>query len=155
MKLPGCKGRPARKADNITAICEPIVQKMWEPRRLTSLRASTACYRDNFFYCPVSTPHFIVGAALFSITSSDQGISIPHSTNMPVFININLFHYANESCRLKNYRPFWFLFILCLRKSAKGRSWSFVSLGHLIPEEHVAIGTHRWKRVSTCIKSVW
>jgi hypothetical protein len=23
--LPGCKGRPARKADNLTAICEPTV----------------------------------------------------------------------------------------------------------------------------------
>jgi hypothetical protein len=23
--LPGVKGRPARKADNLTAICEPIV----------------------------------------------------------------------------------------------------------------------------------
>jgi hypothetical protein len=25
--LPGSKGRPARKADNLTAICEPIVYK--------------------------------------------------------------------------------------------------------------------------------
>jgi hypothetical protein len=24
-KLPGSKGRPARKADNLTAICEPII----------------------------------------------------------------------------------------------------------------------------------
>jgi hypothetical protein len=23
--IPGCKGLPARKADNLTAICEPIV----------------------------------------------------------------------------------------------------------------------------------
>jgi hypothetical protein len=42
--LPGGKGRPARKADNLTAICEPIVLKMWEPRRVTTLWASTACY---------------------------------------------------------------------------------------------------------------
>jgi hypothetical protein len=27
---------PARKSDNLTAICEPIVQNMWEPRRLTT-----------------------------------------------------------------------------------------------------------------------
>jgi hypothetical protein len=26
--LPGGKGRPARKADNLTAICEPTVYKM-------------------------------------------------------------------------------------------------------------------------------
>jgi hypothetical protein len=42
------KGLPARKADNLTAICEPIVWKMWEPRRLVSPWASTACYRDSF-----------------------------------------------------------------------------------------------------------
>jgi hypothetical protein len=45
----GGKG-PARKADNLTAICEPIVEKMWEPRRLTTLWASTACYRDSFTF---------------------------------------------------------------------------------------------------------
>jgi hypothetical protein len=45
--LPGRKRRPAREADNLTAICEPIVSKMWEPRHLTILWASTACYRDG------------------------------------------------------------------------------------------------------------
>jgi hypothetical protein len=48
--LPGGKGRLARKADNLTAICEPIVWKMWEPRRITTLWASTACYRDSFAF---------------------------------------------------------------------------------------------------------
>jgi hypothetical protein len=48
--FPGDKGRPAREADNVTAICEPIVQKMWEPRRLTTLWASTACYRNSFTF---------------------------------------------------------------------------------------------------------
>jgi hypothetical protein len=43
--LPGGKGRPVRKADNFTAICEPTVYKMWEPRRLTNIRAFTARYR--------------------------------------------------------------------------------------------------------------
>jgi hypothetical protein len=36
--------RPARKVENLTAICEPIVWKMWEPRHLT------ACYRDKFTF---------------------------------------------------------------------------------------------------------
>jgi hypothetical protein len=31
----GGKGRLARGADNLAAICEPIVLKMWEPRLLT------------------------------------------------------------------------------------------------------------------------
>jgi hypothetical protein len=35
--LPGGKGRPARKSDSLTAVCEPIVQKMWEPRHLTTV----------------------------------------------------------------------------------------------------------------------
>jgi hypothetical protein len=29
--IPGGEWRPARRADNLTAICEPIVYKMWEP----------------------------------------------------------------------------------------------------------------------------
>jgi hypothetical protein len=35
-------------ADNFTAIFESIVKKMWEPRRLTILWASAACYRHRF-----------------------------------------------------------------------------------------------------------
>jgi hypothetical protein len=31
--LPVGKGRPAHRADKLAAICEPIVQKMWEPQR--------------------------------------------------------------------------------------------------------------------------
>jgi hypothetical protein len=45
--LPGGKVRPACKADNLTAICDPIV-KMWEPRRLTYLRTSTVYYKESF-----------------------------------------------------------------------------------------------------------
>jgi hypothetical protein len=51
--IPGGEGRPARKAENLTAICEPTVYKMWEPRRLTTLWASTGCYRDSY----TSPPH--------------------------------------------------------------------------------------------------
>jgi hypothetical protein len=49
MNRPGNKGRPEREAD-LTAICEPIVYKMWEHRRLTTLWAFTACYRDSFTF---------------------------------------------------------------------------------------------------------
>jgi hypothetical protein len=44
--LSGGKGRPARKADH-TAICEPIVEKMWDPRGLKTLWASTASFTSN------------------------------------------------------------------------------------------------------------
>jgi hypothetical protein len=46
--IPGGEGRPARKADNFTAIFEPIVHKMWEHQHLTALWVSTARYRDTF-----------------------------------------------------------------------------------------------------------
>jgi hypothetical protein len=35
--IPGGEGRPGRNADNLTAICETIVYKMWEPQHLTTL----------------------------------------------------------------------------------------------------------------------
>jgi hypothetical protein len=39
------------KADNLTAIHESIVKKTYEPRRLTTPWAFTACYRDSFPAC--------------------------------------------------------------------------------------------------------
>jgi hypothetical protein len=42
----GDKGRPARKVHNLTAVCQAIVEKMWDPRRLRTVWASTACYRS-------------------------------------------------------------------------------------------------------------
>jgi hypothetical protein len=46
---PRNKGWPARKSD-LTAICESIVEKMWEPRSPTTLWASKACYRDSYTF---------------------------------------------------------------------------------------------------------
>jgi hypothetical protein len=48
--LPGDKGQSARKADNLTAIFEPTVYKMWDPRLLATLWVSSACYRDSFTF---------------------------------------------------------------------------------------------------------
>jgi hypothetical protein len=42
--LPGGEGRTVCEADNLTAICKTIVYKMWEPRRLATLWASTTFY---------------------------------------------------------------------------------------------------------------
>jgi hypothetical protein len=47
MILPEGKGRTAIKTDNLIAICEPVVSKMWEPRRLTTLWTSMFRYRDS------------------------------------------------------------------------------------------------------------
>jgi hypothetical protein len=48
--LPGVKGRQMRKAENLTAICEPIFWKMWDPRCVTNKWACMACYRDSFAF---------------------------------------------------------------------------------------------------------
>jgi hypothetical protein len=47
--------RSAGKADNLIAIVASIVYKMWEPRRLTTMWASTVCYRDSFTFFFVTT----------------------------------------------------------------------------------------------------
>jgi hypothetical protein len=47
--LPEGKGSsPAREADNLTAIFTLAEYKLWAPRRLTALWASTVCYRNRF-----------------------------------------------------------------------------------------------------------
>jgi hypothetical protein len=48
--LPEGKGQPTLKADNLTAICEPFVPKMWEPLLLITLWAFMACYRYSFTF---------------------------------------------------------------------------------------------------------
>jgi hypothetical protein len=48
--LPGGKGRPARLADNLSAICETIFWEMWEARRLTTLWTFTARYGIAFTF---------------------------------------------------------------------------------------------------------
>jgi hypothetical protein len=42
------KGRPARKVDNLTAICEPTVYKKCGNLDVSTLWAFTACYRNSF-----------------------------------------------------------------------------------------------------------
>jgi hypothetical protein len=66
------KRRSARKADNLIAIYEPIVFKMWEPQHLTTLWVSTACYRDTFTYFYLLTyesdSNFIVTCKVVRVT---------------------------------------------------------------------------------------
>jgi hypothetical protein len=39
-----------RKADNLTAICEPTIYTVWNRQHLTTQQASTACYRYSFTF---------------------------------------------------------------------------------------------------------
>jgi hypothetical protein len=49
---PGGKERPARKTDNLAVIREP--------RRLTTLWAYTACYRDSFTVLPTLSAQYTI-----------------------------------------------------------------------------------------------
>jgi hypothetical protein len=42
--------RSVRKADDLSTICELIVEIVWDPRHLTTVLASTACKRDSFTF---------------------------------------------------------------------------------------------------------
>jgi hypothetical protein len=46
MYFPGGKWRPARKDDN--HLFAAFLEKVWQPRRITTLRASMACYKESF-----------------------------------------------------------------------------------------------------------
>jgi hypothetical protein len=83
--LLGGKGRLAPKADNLTAICEPIVYKMWEPRSLTTLWTSTACYTDGFtFFFLISCGNkyrpnvCFKGLTLYSLVESYKDCILPN-----------------------------------------------------------------------------
>jgi hypothetical protein len=78
--LPGGKGWPAREADSLTAICERIVYKMWESRRLTTLWAFTACYGDSFTFTYIVDLTQIIsvnsGIFLLKVRKRDQKVLV-------------------------------------------------------------------------------
>jgi hypothetical protein len=63
--LPLGKERPIRKADNLTAICEPIFYKRLEPRSLTTLWAFMVCYGGSFVFFTISKQKVHAITALF------------------------------------------------------------------------------------------
>jgi hypothetical protein len=73
--LPGGKGRSARKADKLTTICEPIIYKMWDPRRLTTLWASTTCCRDSVMFLLTSVEISLL--SMLNIMCKPQSVSLP------------------------------------------------------------------------------
>jgi hypothetical protein len=103
--LPRGKGRPAREAGNLTAKCEPTVLKMWEPRPLTTLWASTACYRVSvtFFFTSIYSfcrtgLHFI--KRLCGIQNHLKSAKKTLSGNSP-----NIMIYAPSHTKVKKITP--------------------------------------------------
>jgi hypothetical protein len=78
----GNKARPARKADNLAAICEPTVWKTQAYPHLTILQAFTACYGDSFTMAKISTKvaispeqHWFFASIMISITAGSRGLT--------------------------------------------------------------------------------
>jgi hypothetical protein len=55
MNLPGSKVQHSGKAHNLTAICEPIVSEMWEPRQLNLMDLHDMLQRELYYFYQVLT----------------------------------------------------------------------------------------------------
>jgi hypothetical protein len=55
---------------------------MWEPRRLTTLWASTACYRDSFFILLYLNLRYYPGHCLRRLRKNIKNLSVP-AENLP------------------------------------------------------------------------
>jgi hypothetical protein len=93
--LPGGKGRPARKPDNLIAISKPIV---WEPRRLTTLCTSTACYRDGLqLYLSLLLADPVIGSILNCLSCGQEipvfCASFSILTSLPTSDTVSMFFY--------------------------------------------------------------
>jgi hypothetical protein len=64
------KARPLFETDNLTAICEPIVYTMRDPKHLTKLQASTACYGRIFTFLCLLLLYMCVFSSHFSYLRS-------------------------------------------------------------------------------------
>jgi hypothetical protein len=102
--LPGSKGRPVHKANNFTAIYQPIVLKMWEPQRLAALWASKACYRDSFtfylFYVSLQRIESLKGTVIPTLESI-ASFPDPVLNNPVIFVNLLLCVSARLICYLR------------------------------------------------------
>jgi hypothetical protein len=92
----GRKGRPARKADNVTTICEPIVKKIWEPRPLTTLWASTACYMDSFIFLLLSFLGHIPSLKRFRMLCSARRYFSTHQPTGDIVLLVRASFLATE-----------------------------------------------------------
>jgi hypothetical protein len=84
----GGKGRPARKADNLT-----VIKKMWEPRRLTLVWASTACCKDSFSLF-ILTSIKLISRVKLGVTTGRVPINFAYLLPIPPLWFIrNVIHY--------------------------------------------------------------
>jgi hypothetical protein len=80
--LPAGKALPACKLTISPPLSKPIVQKMWDPRSLTTLRTSTACYRNSFvFYSAFKHPYNSKPVAFHNHGYENQKLNVLYMCN--------------------------------------------------------------------------
>jgi hypothetical protein len=94
----GGKARPARKADNLTAICEPIVKKMWEPQPHATLWAFMACYKDGF-----TLPFIFYRRLLLQGIFTKPGGVCKFATKKNAFVNMRIQSILEKVTLIQSY----------------------------------------------------
>jgi hypothetical protein len=106
---------------------------MWEPRRFTALRASTACYRDSFTFLPYR---------------SDDGPLVTKPCIVTNYIRVN-----KASC---NSKPWLFVNMHKQETSTETRVWVLYydrrSAGQSVLEQstHLGLTTRSWLLSDSC-----
>jgi hypothetical protein len=90
--LSGGKGWPARKPDNLTAICEPTLKKMWEPRHLTNLWASTACYRKLHLYVKTPSITAAVRSKTWTAFTRSNAVVVGSNPTLGMVVSVCLYY---------------------------------------------------------------
>jgi hypothetical protein len=88
--LPGGKGRQPHR--HLWADC---LEKMWEPRRLTTLWASTTCYRESFTFCALFS-----GTRVIRGTQFENHFCVGFDSSRACRFAVDLGHWT-ESTRVK------------------------------------------------------
>jgi hypothetical protein len=97
--LPGNKGW-LTMADKLTAISEPILYKMWEPRSPTILWASTGCYRESFTfsYLYIKQEYRTRGNGWYLVYITNTHCICLHEWNICRILGVlKLFHFMNRT----------------------------------------------------------
>jgi hypothetical protein len=134
--LPGGKNRPARRADNLAAICEPNV---WKCGSLNNTKGLHGLYRDNFTFFYTDLKHEIlkitklrrlaIPLSLREIQNNNHnrhgpwGEVNPHKGHIRREKARNIWRTANSDWELstklipvlQHFHPFWVLVCLVLK----------------------------------------
>jgi hypothetical protein len=80
------RARLVRKADNLTAICEPTIWTMWDSRHFTNLQASTACYDHSLTFYVKVVSMLRVHVYFFCVADITYGYTVTYIKELAAII---------------------------------------------------------------------